>query len=353
LRKKAALISLRFNPAFIQHLVAYAKALHELNIETEFLLDDAYGKFTELAGLTAIAANSNIVQSSSPTHAVFFNVSIENADLATKLQHTGTKILYLYHEPRKVTLNYLKSDGLRGLLVGAAAHRVSVPLLRVADKVVMGSQYALSVYRQGDARHNAKACTFPLIYDDEAGLITPETVDSKRYFSYVGNIGHVHALDQYVDVMRESFKRNSDLKFLVASRMPLPGYFLKDRMIRSNLGKIKVLCGQTLQNSEINDCYAKSFCVWNLYRRSTQSAVMPKAFMFGTPVIASKIGSFPEFVIDGYNGRYANAGDPGNVLSIASELRARIAEYAGNCRSSFLGTFFYRSRLDELRQLLA
>ena len=93
--------------------------------------------------------------------------------------------------------------------------------------------------------------------------------------------------------------------------------------------------------------------MWNLYRRSTQSGVMPKALMFGTPVIASKIGSFPEFVIDGFNGRFANASDPNNVLSIANDLREKTAEYAGNCRSSFLETFFYRSRLDELRQLLA
>lgn len=353
MRKNVALISLRFNPAFVQHLAAYAKALHELDIETEFLLDDAYKGFPELAGLAANGTNSRSLESSSPAHAIFLNVSTGNIDLAAKLKRAGARILYLYHEPRKVTLEYLKSDGLRDLLVGAAAHRVSVPLLRLADKVITGSQYALDIYRRGDTRYNANACYFPLIYDDEAGPITPEMVDNKLYFSYVGNIGHVHGFDQYVDVMRESFRRNSDLRFMIASRMRLPKYFLKDRAIRSNLGRIKLQCGRTLQNSEINDCYAKSFCVWNLYRRSTQSGVMPKAFMFGTPVIVSKIGSFPEFVTDGFNGRYAIADDPGNVLSIASELRAKTAEYASNCRSSFLHTFFYKSKLDELRQLLA
>lgn len=353
MKKKAILISLRFNPAFVQHLVAYAKALNALNFETEFRLNRAYEGVSDLAGLATIATESGVSEVCSPTHAVFLNVSTENADLAARLKQAGTRILYLYHEPRKVTLDCLKSGGLRDLFIGAAAHRVSVPLLRLADKVVLGSEYALDVYKRGDAHYNKSACYFPLIYDDEAGPITPKAISQKLHFSYVGNISHVHGFDQYVDLMRESLRRGSDMRFLIASRYPLPGFVLKDRIVRSNLDRITFLCGRTLQNSEINDCYARSFCVWNLYRRSTQSGVMPKAFMFGTPVLVSRIGSFPEFVKDGFNGRYASAGDCDGVLSILQEFRERVGEYAANCRSSFLGNFYYRSRLDELRQLLA
>ena len=178
-------------------------------------------------------------------------------------------------------------------------------------------------------------------------------VSQKRNFSYVGNIGHVHGFDQYVDVMRESFLRRSGIRFLIASRSPLPGFVLKDKTIGSNLDRITFLCGRTLQNREINDCYAKSFCVWNLYRRSTQSGVLPKAFMFGTPVLASRIGSFPEFIRDGFNGKFACADDREGVLTILKGIRERTGEYASNCRSSFIEKFFYRSRLEQLRQLLA
>jgi glycosyltransferase involved in cell wall biosynthesis len=237
-------------------------------------------------------------------------------------------------------------------LRGAAAHRVSLPLLRLADVVVTGSQYALNVYNQKDARYNRNACYFPLIYDDEAGEITQDMIWQKCYFSYIGNIGHVHGFDMYIDVMRESFQRKSDQRYLIASRAQLPAFVLKDKIISSNLDKVKILCGRTLQNSEINSCYAKSLCVWNLYRRSTQSGVLPKAFMFGTPVIASNIGSFPEYIRDGFNGRFASVEDRDGVLSVLEQIRRNTDEYAGNCRQNFLDLFYYKSRLSDLRQLL-
>jgi glycosyltransferase involved in cell wall biosynthesis len=140
---------------------------------------------------------------------------------------------------------------------------------------------------------------------------------------------------------------------MIASRFPLPEYVLKDKIISRNLDRIELMCGRTLQNKEIDSCYARSFAVWNLYRRSTQSGVLPKAFMFGTPVVASRIGSFPEYVRDGFNGRFANADDREGVLCAVEELRRRTGEYASNCRRSFLEMFYYRSRLEELRQLLA
>jgi glycosyltransferase involved in cell wall biosynthesis len=299
-----------------------------------------------------VATDTGILALGSYTHAVFMNVSARNCDLATRLKRTGVKVLYLYHEPWKTILSYLHTDGVQSLLIGAAAHRVSLPLLKHADVIITGSQYALSVYKQKDARYNQNVCTFPLIYNDEAGRITPKMAGQKLYFSYVGNISYVHGFDQYVDVMRESFLRKSNLRFMIASRSPLPRFVLKDKTISSNFDKIKILCGRTLQNSEINSCYASSFCVWNLYRRSTQSGVLPKAFMFGTPVIASRIGSFPEYIRDKFNGRFARADDRDGVLSVLEEIRGRTGEYAKNCRQSFIDMFFYRSRLEELSQLL-
>lgn len=353
MNKRALLVSLRFNPAFVQHLVAYAKALCELGYKVEFLLDCAYQQFPELAEMAHVATDIGTLEENTYRYAIFTNVSFHNIELASNLRSNGTRLFYLYHEPWEAFFSNLRTDGLNIRLKAAAAHRVSLPLLKVADVVLLGSHFGLGVYLQGDARYNRNACNFPLIYDDEAGQITPEMVEQKVNFSYIGNIGRVHGFDQYVDVMRESLSRNSDMKFLIASRSLLPEYVLRDKTISRNRDKIELICGRTLQNKEINNCYAKSFCVWNLYRRSMQSGVLPKAFMFGTPVIASRIGSFPEYVSDGFNGRFASAGDRDGVLSALEEIRKRTGEYAANCRRSFLDTFYYRSRLAELRQLLA
>jgi len=48
MNQRVALVSLRFNPAFIQFLIAYAKAVRALGYEPGFVLDPAYRRFTEL-----------------------------------------------------------------------------------------------------------------------------------------------------------------------------------------------------------------------------------------------------------------------------------------------------------------
>ena len=353
MNRRAVLVSLRFTPAIVQHLVAYAKALRELGFTVEVVLDRAYSEFSELAEMTCASTEEQDLERASFSHAIFFNVAFENAALANRLKRRGARIIYIYHEPWEASFAFLRTDGFGIRIKAAIAHRVSRPLLKIADLVLVGSKYGLNAYRRADARYNPRASCLPLIYDDEAGRPTREMVQQKLCFSYLGNIGRVHGFDQFIRTMRESLLRNSNMRFMIASRFPLPEFVLRDDVIRRNLDKIEVMCGRTLTNEEINGCYRRSFGVWNVYRRSMQSGVLPKAFMHGTPVVASRVGSFPEYVRDGFNGRFASGDDPGGVLSVLDEIRERSDEYADNCRQSFLDIFHYKSKLEELRQLLA
>ena len=61
-------------------------------------------------------------------------------------------------------------------------------------------------------------------------------------------------------------------------------------------GQLLVQQGRPLTEEEMSAAYRRSVATWNGYRRSTQSGVLPNAFMQGTPVIATKLGSFEEFV---------------------------------------------------------
>ena len=140
------------------------------------------------------------------------------------------------------------------------------------------------------------------------------------------------------------------MRFLIASRLPLPGTLLNDPTLRKNLDRIEIRCGRPLGNDEINRCYLESFCVWNIYRRSTQSGVLPKAFMFGTPVIASRVGAFPEWVEEGVNGRFAEARDCEGILAALEDIRNNIEGYATRCRQTFIEKFFYRSNLAAIQR---
>lgn len=348
---KAIIISLRFNPAFIQTLIAYANALNRLGIHAEFLVDPAYSGFSELTTLAGTVEFHGLPLLDRWACAIFVNPSVANRAVAAELKRCGTRILYIYHEPYQISFNYLQNEGAMATIRAFFAHRATIPVLRLADHILLPSQTALDHYRRADAGENPNAAYLPLIFEDEARLDLPDLLAEKRYFSFVGNPSRSHGFDQFVRTMRYAFDAELDVRFLIASRFPLPISVLKDPIIRRRTDQIELRCGRPLSNEEMNRCYLESYCVWNIYRRSTQSGVLPKAFMFGTPVIASKVGSFPEFVEDGVNGRFAAAEDQEVVWAAVNDMRQNIEAYAVNCRRAFRQTFYFESWLPELARI--
>ncbi len=351
MKNTVAIVSLRFNPAFIQHLIAFAKSLREIGFEPQFHLDRDYQRFSELTQAAPITLPGDTSFSMSWSHAIFLNASAENRDLAFMLKRSGVKILYVYHEPWHMSPSYLWSEGIIDTAKAFVAHRLTVPVLKLADTVILQSQFGVRMYQEADVRYNRRYVNFPQIYDDDAPGDILNRLQEKKYFSYIGNLSRVHGFDQYLAAMRDMLRRGKGVRFLIASRHPLPGHVLKNPILRANLDRVEIRCGRPLTNEEINRCYAESLCVWNVYRRSTQSGVLPKAFMFGTPVLASRIGSFPEYVQDGSNGKFVTH-DPRCIAKAIDELREGISRYAAGCRESFLQSFFYQSKLRELSQIL-
>lgn len=349
---RVAIVSLRFNPAFPAYMIAYAKAVSALGMEPGLILDPAYRSFTDLQAAATVMGWREAIRAGGWTHAVLFNLAAENREATLGLRSGGAKVYYIYHEPWQMSLAYLRMEGLRDTIKAALAHRMTVPVLKAANTVVLESQYGLSLYRRADAKHNPNAVCFPQIYDDDAEGSVAGLLSQKKYFGFIGNLCRAHGFDQYIAAMRDALVAGRDLRFLIASRRPLPDSVAKDPVFRANADRIEIRCGRTLSNEEINRCFAESFCVWNVYRRSTQSGVLPKACMFGAPVIASRIGSFPEFVQDGVNGRFTEGDDIRGTLDAVETIRGALGAYVANCRRFFLENLFYRARLDGLRQLL-
>lgn len=346
-----ALVSLRFRPAFVSHLVAFAKAYEALGLEVSFLVCSEYLRFPDLEKTARVVPYSNGDALRRYTHAVFLNISQLNLHVASKLKDLGARIIYVYHEPWLSLMSYLKTDGVRRTTMTTLAHALSLRMLELADAVIVPSSYAAAVYEKGDIRHNRNFFMIPLLFDDEA--ISPlGDLPAKRYISYIGTICREHGFDQYVDFMRSYLSCDLGVRFRIASARALPRYVLRDPVLGRHSARIEICCGRPLQNEEINRYYSESVCVWNVYRRSMQSGVLPKAFMFGTPVLASHAGSFVEFVEDDVDGRFVCAQNHTEIGAAVDDMRNRIAEYARNCRAKFTGTFFYRSKLADLERLL-
>ena len=348
---RALLVSLRSNAAHVQLLIAYAKAVQDIGLEPEFLLDPAYSPFSELRNTAPILEGRDYARTAWDC-AILMNPSLKNLETVKELKKRGTRILYIFHEPWQMSLQYIKDEGFRAAWKALLAHRSTVPVLHSADHIILPSRYGLQVYQASDARYNRNASYIPLLCDDDMREEISSLIPQKRYFSYIGNPCRAHGFDQFLSVMRLSFQRNLDIRFLIASGHPLPKGCLSDSTFVRNSHRLEIRCGRLLSNEEINGYYAQSICVWNFYRRSTQSGVLPKALMFGAPVLCSAVGSFPEFVTSGRNGEILPTADPECIIEAFQRFQDGLVYYATQCRRDFIGTFYYRAHVEDLSNLL-
>lgn len=351
MNNKIAIISLRFAPAFASHIIAYGKACESLGLEVQYILNPQYAMFSELAAHapTTYMSGSRPVDTRSLTHALFCNISISNRRFALQLKASGVMVAYLYHEPWIRLADYLVNENMWRCVKATAAHWHSISMLKLADRVIVPSKYALDMYRRSDIRYNSNVHCVPLLFDDEAPV---PAMRERRYFSFIGSIEKSHGFDQYVGFMRYAFRNGLDIRFMIASKCALLDRTFKEKLFQDNMDRIAVLTGRPLLNQEINECYAESICVWNLYRRSTQSGVLPNAFMCGAPVIASRTGAFPEFVEDGMTGKFTEGWNHEGIAAAFNEIHRRNSHYSANCRERFRRVFYFAAHMEKLRSIL-
>lgn len=350
---RALLVSLRFSPGHYSHIVALEKMFKALGFEVDLLLDRGYKTVTEASQEGTVYNLEEVSQAYE--YSVIVNPSEKNEELVRILRKSPiTKIIYIYHEPWDGVMQYLK-EGIKQTVRAIGAHYYSRKLLRIVDWIVVPSSFALELYTKKDKAFNCNVSVIPLPFDDEAEN-DHLSVAEKSYFSYIGHAVKGHAFDEFIRFVRFALEREPSVNFMIATSSNLDGYLKKYRWLQEAIdrSRLKIFHGRPLSNQEINHCYQSSFCVWNLYRRSTQSGVLPKAFMFGTPVLASDIGSFAEFVQSSFNGELVSS--PicfEEILLKVTHMKKNIDRYSENARMSFMKTFYYKANLSRLESTIS
>jgi len=342
--------SLKFSAAHMSHMIAYAKLFEYMGHDPIFWLDKGYQKmimeqetFPTVWYTGAVPTDAKAV--------LLYNPSVSNSKVSKKLERHGLKLLYVYHEPWESFQQRLK-EGLKQALKAFVAHYYSTRVLKYADIVIVPSNYALKLYNKSDEKYNKNVIMIPLLFDDE--LTSKLDVSKKEYFSYIGHAVRGHMFDKYIELIKWIYTSGSNMKFEIATGTDIRRTIRKDAIIQKMIstGALKLSYGRPLSNLEINQAYERSFCVWNVYRRSTQSGVLPKAFMFGTPVIASNLGSFPEFVRDGENGYLVDDYSFESLYKKLILVNENIGIVSQNCRNTFEKTFYWKAQVDKMRQII-
>ena len=355
---RAAVVSLHFSPAHASHILAYGKLLRSLGFAVCFVLDELYLNFADFSAIGPVvsAAQYRSHPDAMPIEtAIFYNAAVANAWTARRMRAHGIDVLYVFHEPVPVAMRL--GEGWKEILKLIAAKFCSIAMLRQSSAVLVACGYARGLYDRHFSKYNPSVYTFPLLFEDECSENRSVAAGSDRsYFSFLGYAVKAHDFDGFVNFAKYAIRAGSCIQFAIATRSDLSEYLAGDEELAryGKEGCVLIQHGKALSNEEMNSFCARSFCVWNVYKCSTQSGALVRAFMAGTPVVAVRTGSFPEFIEPGVNGEFVEAADKFNeLLRAAEKIRANIDAYAEGSRRSFLDTFDYRANRKRFARILA
>lgn len=341
---KAILVSKRFNPGHISHLEANAKLLEVSGVDVRFIVHQKFLSFPDSfmsgreAGLPFWLAldKRDLFIVWFPSVSCIFNL------LLVKL-FTNATTVYVYHEPytsfssyRAAGFSWLKASRVTAISI------VSRLICTLSNKIILPSARAFDAIPKAKIE-TCRYAKINLMFTDET---VPRTQDLAREFvSYIGAIAEDHAFDEFVRLMRECIAEQAlqHLRFLIATRSNVPERHraVIDQCVSS--GRLVVQSGSPMTNSQINRFYAQSFVVWNAYRRSMQSGVLPKAYMFGTPVLVSTSNQ-SEYFQDGVHGVLISDRYTMHELNQAiARLQTEWPIISQNCRNYYLNNFDYRA----------
>jgi hypothetical protein len=351
--RNALVASLNFHPGHFSHLVASYRLLGDcgyvpyLYVHPSFNGMDVGNELRklnwpgELRGLGTVDA------------AVFWFPSLRNVGEVLRLRlRFGAKVVYVNHEPWESFASY-RASGFRFPQIARIwlISLVNVAVILLSQGVVLPSARAFALYRQRFDWLHRNYRRIPLLFDDEA---RGGTEAEREFVSYVGTVAADHAFDRFVEFVDAAVTNGwlPGLRFLVATRSEIPE---REREILARhlpSGRVVVVEGRPMSNQEINDHFRRSLVVWNAYHRSMQSGILPKAYMFGAPVIALR-RSAGEFVDDHVTGVLLDRNDdPVEIREAVEEIRRSPDAFARACREKFLKTFHYEVAIDDFRQVL-
>lgn len=123
---------------------------------------------------------------------------------------------------------------------------------------------------------------------------------SGDHILFFGRISPYKGVDVLLKAIRAVFEEFPDEKLIIAGKST-NGYILNNDLPEKYKENVQVI-NRYIPNDELTDLITRAKFVVCPYLDATQSGVLMTAFALNTPVIATDVGSFPEFVVNNFNG---------------------------------------------------
>lgn len=344
--KTSLIISLNFHPGHVSHMVASYKQCEELGYESVFYVNPAFIPYLPKGSRIVSAVDCAHIQADL---AIFLFPSQKNLPLIWKLKRQGTKIVYIFHEPLAPMKVYRKAGfSIKYLAKLWVIDHVSALTVKWSDFILIPSRKAIKYYEENSLYKNKKYFYLPLMYSDEYKEDNAKV--PRQFFSYIGTVAADHSFSEYLNFVEWAVTNNKlgYIKFLIGtkSEFELP-------KVLQDSNRVIIHKGKPMSDDEINAYYNSSIAVWNAYARTTQSGVLAKSFMFGTPALVMR-KNLNEFTHDGQN--VVAIDDNTNMEEIAAAIEkiyANKENFYHECRKEFEMSFYYRVYNSKFNEIIS
>jgi glycosyltransferase involved in cell wall biosynthesis len=140
-------------------------------------------------------------------------------------------------------------------------------------------------------------------------LVTAEDEQSKKkHILFFGRLSVYKGIDDLLQAMPEVFSEFPNEKLIIAGKR-VPGFDIDEGIFNTYKNNI-TLIEKHIPNDELAMLIQQAKFIVCPYKDATQSGVLMTAFGLKTPVIATHVGSFPEFIKHNVNGLLVPPSDP-------------------------------------------
>lgn len=332
-KKKVLIISNKFNNGHVAGLMGWYKTIEKIGFLVELALPHEYREyFTD--GYVII--KNKKIDFNNYSHMIIFNLSVLDIFMIKQAKKIkpSIKIMFVYHEPWRGLQNEMGRlvASIKVCFLMIVKKIISDFVLSNSDCVILPSKFSYDVYKMNQSKKNDCFYCSNLIFTDQANN---KINYNKKYFSFISTASYDKSIDLFFEFVKYCDVLEENINFLVVTKTDVSNYI--DQHIKRIIekGRLIIKSGKPLSEDEMNNAYDNSLCTWLLYRSSSQSGVLPKCFMWGSPVIASNVGIFSE-QINGDNGLIINdIGDFDEIINSFHFIENNKEKYIKNSRMSF------------------
>lgn len=178
----------------------------------------------------------------------------------------------------------------------------------VKKKFLFYSQFARKQFEDHYKRRKSQKTVLQMSPYGYLKKLVKEEENAKKHILFFGRLSYYKGIDDLLQAMPEVFREFPNEQLIIAGKRH-PGFEINDNFLNTFRNNI-TLIEKHIPNDELATLIKQAKFIVCPYKDATQSGVLMTAFGLNTPVIATNVGSFPEFIQDNVNGLLVPPNDP-------------------------------------------